>query len=483
MKQCLECYRFLSTTAERCIYCNHREFHPLNFEPSHFNENYRLHIDNVIIDDRPYMIENSIGRGGFGRVIKVFCTVDKKHYAVKVPLIFDELFSNQKGKSKRELDKSLQFLENEIATLLNVNDEAFVQRLKKGIVNTHHKSKDFSFPVLIMELADCTLEDIFKHQEPSAGGKQTVALKIPPDEKRKMIRESMNAITHLHELSVLHRDLSPDNLFAVDRGDRICYVLGDFGASKSLFKMEIGDRLSEVVGHNAYLDPNRYNKKYSNDLRLDIYSLGIIVTEILLGRFWVDVMGTENIHDFLAVDFEKDFLIKYAPAYIPPPVIKVLRKAVKRDIEARFNSVEDFRRALFAALEIIPGDGTPVDIIETGYSTRSIPFYFNFELPMISNDKTFAQEVISYKEGKSIELEDFRGAKLVFKNFMPQAVRVTGTKLYSAVITGNAVILNFITGYFNKLEEIAGPAASQMKGQLFFKGTLEVEGEAIHANI
>jgi serine/threonine protein kinase len=317
-----------------------------------------------------------------------------------------------------------------------------------------------------MELADCTLEEILLYI--SKGGEN----RIPYDEKVKIIKESVNAISRLHSLGVLHRDLSPDNLFAVDRKNTITYVLGDFGAAKTLFNMDADSKSSEVVGHNAYLDPSRYNKKYNRDFRLDIYSLGIIITEILMGRFWTDVMGKENIHDFLAVDFEKEFLLQYGASYIPAPITEVLRKAVKRDIEERYDTVENFKRALFAVLENRPEE------IESEYlepNTVTFPFYFNMKLPFELVDATFSQEIIKYNEGKKMELGDYRGAKIVFNDFFPKKVRVKDTSLYSAVISGNAILLNFLNSKYMEIEKLIEELEDDAVGELHFKGIIEVE--------
>lgn len=466
MKQCLKCHRFLSSQASHCLYCSHKDIKELEFEFSSYNPNYKIYTHEIIVDGQAYRIIKSIGRGGFGRVIKVFHTTEKKHYALKVPLIFDEIFSNQKGKQERDIKKSLEYLKNEIDTLVNVTDEAFIHRYKKGMVKARVKGRDTHFPVLVMELADCTLEEILK--QVSKGGEN----RIPYDEKVKIIKESVNAISHLHSLGVLHRDLSPDNLFAVDREDKITYVLGDFGASKSLFEMESGTRSSEVIGHNAYLDPCRYNRKYNRDFRLDIYSLGIIITEILMGRLWMDVMGKENIHDFLAVDFEKEFLLQPGSKYIPANIIEVLRKAVKRDIEERYDTIDDFRQALFDVLESHPEEMV-TEYIEP--NTITFPFYFTIKLPFELSDKTFSQEIISYDEEEKIVLPDYRGAKIVFGGFFPKKVKIRNTSLYSAVVSGNSILLNFLNSKYMEIEKLIEEFEDEVEGELHFKGIIEIE--------
>ncbi len=463
----MECLRFLPGKAERCIYCSHTVFKELEFEPSLLNPNYKIYAHEITVDGQAYTIIHSLGRGGFSRVIKVFNPGEKKYYALKVPLIFDELFSNQKGKPEKELEKSQDYMENEIKASFEVSDEAFLYRYKKGMVQTNSKGRDIQFPVLIMELAECTLEELIKYE--AKGGDNH----IPYDEKVKIVRESINAISHLHSLGVLHRDLSPDNLFVVDRGSKIAYVLGDFGAATSLLdRMDIS-KSSEVIGHREYIDPCRYNKKYKHDPRLDIYSLGIIVTEILIGKLWIDVIGRENIPDFLALDFERDFLLEFGPKYIMRHIIEVLKKAVKRNIEERYASIDDFRQALFAILDIDPAK---VTIGNISPKTRTIDFYFTIRLPFEVSEKTYFQETITYQEGKKIELSDYRGAKIVFNDFFPQQVQIKNTSFYWAAKHGNAVLLNFNNSQFIKIQKLIEKHKHDIKGELCFKGVMEITG-------
>lgn len=469
MKRCLKCYRFSSSRVDRCTFCGDNQIEELEFEFSKYNPNYTIYTHEIMVDDRPFQVIESIGRGGFGRVIKIFDTARQKHFAVKVPLIFDEIFSNQKGKTEKEMRKSLEFLENEIATLADVVDDAFIYRYEKGTVHTSLKGKDTSFPVLLMELAECTLEEIIKYAGKGKG------YRIAFEEKIKMIEDSLNAISRLHKQNLVHRDLSPDNLFAVDRANGISYVLGDFGAAKSLSGMEAGSPASEVVGHNAYLDPCRYNKKYNRDFRLDIYASGIIITEILMGKSWMDVMGKENIHDFMAVDFEKEFLLQAGAQYIPGVIVEALRRAVKRNIEERYPTIDDFRETLFPALAARPA-GEPVTAAAAGAPAHIItfPFYFTIKLPFESVDTTFSQEIIQFEEGQDVRLADHRGAKIVFSDCLLKRVRVTNTSLYSAVVSGNAILLNFLNSKYLEIERLLADF-EEAAGELHFKGMIEAE--------
>lgn len=94
----------------------------------------------------------------------------------------------------------------------------------------------------------------------------------------------INALNDLHHLGIVHRDLSPDNILIVNREGELHYVLGDFGGAKEVYKGSKGSS-SLLIGKPSYIDPERmFNPKYGKDCRMDIYSVGIIITEILMGN-------------------------------------------------------------------------------------------------------------------------------------------------------------------------------------------------------
>ena len=479
MRQCMNCQRILSSQPGKCIYCSSKELKELIFESSSISSNYKIYSHEIMVDDQAYTIVNPLGKGGFGTVIKVFDSLKNKYYALKVPLIFDKLFSNNKAVSDEDIEESKKFLEHEIDTILDYMDETFVFIYKKGISKVFSLGETVEFPVYIMELAEGSIISFIKSE--SEGNRITLSY----EERVKMIKESVNSISHLHSMNVVHRDLSPDNIFVVDRGGKISYVLGDFGASKELAQLKSTNKSSKIVGHTAYLDPARFNEANRYDFRIDLYSLGIIVTEILMGNLWSNVMGEENITHIAAFNFEKDFLLTEGTKFISEDLIKILRKAVKREINERYKSVDEFRKALFKALDIDSKKGTELsdtvieDIKEAEKpKTKKITFdfYFKIRITFASAGQTFAQEIISYKQEKEIELRDYHGAKITFDKFSPQKVNVKNTTLYAAVIVEDSILLNFKNSAYLKLQNAIARKKDRLKGELYFKGTLEVEG-------
>ena len=227
MKQCEKCYRFLSDQEYHCSFCKHRKLKRLNFLGSSLSGEIKIIRNDINVDDRAYNIINLLGKGGFGTVIQVIDPSDGKLYAMKGPLIFDEIFTNKQGNKKEDIERSQKYLEKEIDFFVKYSDDNFLHIYNKGMARAFSKGETESFPVLIMELAQGTIKDIIKHEKEGN--------KICHDEKNKIIREIVNSIIILHRKNLVHRDLSPDNLFIADRVG-ISYVLGDLGACKDLYK-------------------------------------------------------------------------------------------------------------------------------------------------------------------------------------------------------------------------------------------------------
>lgn len=474
MKQCIKCQRLLSDSIPKCLYCKHEEHREMNLAVKSISANYRIYTHELIVDDTAYTILKPLGKGGFGTVLKVFQENTGEYFAMKVPQRFDSIFSNNQASTEESIEMSNKYIENEINTILTLNDETFLYIFKKGEAKTFAKGKNVRFPVFIMELAEGTIENLITLESAQQ-------LQIPMEEKIKIIKETINAISHLHSMNIIHRDLSPDNIFMVSRGGRISYVLGDFGASKRLYEAQNLGKSTRIVGHSAYLDPMRYLDNYRYDFSTDVYSVGIIITEILMGNFWIKEFGEENISHMAAIDFENDFLMKRAPDVIDKKLIEVIRRSVRRKPDERYASVDEFRAALYDAFDIDSKKPASADLSEMAPAvdksvTKRIPFRFSVHLPFAAADHTVSQKVFSYQGEKEIVLDDYRGAKIVFPDIRLSAVEISGTPFYSTTIMDKSVVMNFKNSEFKKILAPLVESGKEHFGELEFQGMLRVQG-------
>lgn len=145
--------------------------------------------------------------------------------------------------------------------------------------------RSLSHPGIIKILDGGALEDCYYYStEFMPGGNLTRCLehgKIPMDPAMKIFMGVCEAMAYAHEKGVIHRDLKPSNILINASGNP---VLCDFAAAKTLESENTSlNQSSEILGTIAYLAPEqRFNSK-NIDRRADVYALGAILYEMLMG--------------------------------------------------------------------------------------------------------------------------------------------------------------------------------------------------------
>lgn len=193
--------------------------------------------------------EREIGKGGFGLVWKVIHKKTQKVYCIKV--------IKKDGIVQQKLVDQMN-REIEIMYILN---NPHCLRLK------NHFEDDTNF-YLVMPLA-------------SKGQLYRVLKKFRKFDERtaaQILRETISALQYLHSFKppIIHRDIKPENLL-LNEGGRI--LLADYGWSN--FNME-GDVRKTFCGTPEYIAPEMLLKK-GHDTRVDIWSIGILMFELLSG--------------------------------------------------------------------------------------------------------------------------------------------------------------------------------------------------------
>ena len=112
--------------------------------------------------------------------------------------------------------------------------------------------------------------------------------KLPITVALTVARQVLSALGATHARGILHRDLKPDNVFlarAADGGVRVKVL--DFGLSKAIAPSIEGPRLTRVgvvMGTPSYMAPEQATGASDLDARVDLYAVGMIVYESLVGR-------------------------------------------------------------------------------------------------------------------------------------------------------------------------------------------------------
>ncbi len=203
-----------------------------------------------------------IGSGGVGTVFKVFDKKLGRHVAVKVlnsVLIQDE----DRKRFEREARSMAQLQHSHICSIHDFDCESY-------------------HPFLVMDLIEGqSLDKILQSQWP-----------IPPKTVAHWLLQIGKALAHAHSRRVYHRDLKPQNIMINLDSDAI---LMDFGLAKCVGASDSLTKSGGFMGTPAYAPPEQFSDARHVDHRADIYSLGIVLYELLCrrlpfeGEFWTVV--------------------------------------------------------------------------------------------------------------------------------------------------------------------------------------------------
>src|SRR5512147_1328424 len=165
------------------------------------------------------------------------------------------------------------------------------------------------------------------------------------DEVRRVIKPVAEALAYAHGQGVLHRDVKPSNILLTPEGG---VYLADFGLARIAQAGESTLSQDSLLGTPQYISPEQAQGQSDLDARTDVYSLGVVVYELLLGRvpFQADTPYAV-IHDHIYAPLPLPRSIK--PDF-PEPLERVLLKALTKDRADRYASVGEFYEAFDQAI-------------------------------------------------------------------------------------------------------------------------------------
>ena len=210
-----------------------------------------------------------------------------------------------------------------------------------NIVQTYHLGMIGGQYFMVMEFVNGVNLEQFLERHIALGKS------IPVDLAAFIVSRIARGLAYAHEkrdkegrlLGIVHRDIGPKNIMIAHEGD---VKLTDFGIAKALDLM-YNEEGQVIAGKDEYLSPEQANYAVT-DARADIFPLGIVLTELLLGKnIFRNADRLESRKNILHLPIPQFSTLR---ADIPPKLEAIIQKALQRDRELRYQSAAEIMTAL-----------------------------------------------------------------------------------------------------------------------------------------
>ncbi|HYT70919.1 MAG TPA: serine/threonine-protein kinase [Gemmatimonadales bacterium] len=264
-----------------------------------------------------YTVEGEIGRGGMGVVFNARDERLKRRVAIKV--LPPELGFREEIRLRflREAETAARLSHPHIVPIHSVGESP------DGLV------------YFVMAYVDGE----------SLGGKLKRRGRLPPEEARRIMLETADALGAAHALGIVHRDVKPDNILL--EGSRGRVVVTDFGIAKALSSSTGPQTLTATgvaIGTPHYMSPEQAAGDREIDGRSDIYSLGVVSYQMLAGELPFHAPTVPGI--LMKHITEQAPLITDRRPDIPDDLAACVMRSLEKDPEDRWPTADALRRAL-----------------------------------------------------------------------------------------------------------------------------------------
>jgi serine/threonine-protein kinase len=171
---------------------------------------------------------------------------------------------------------------------------------------------------------------------------------LPVAQAIDFVLQSCEAIADAHALGIIHRDLKPANLFCIRRSDgRFSIKVLDFGISKFTVGEAPGHDITQtnaLMGSPAYMSPEQMMRSKGVDARADIWSLGVILFQLLAGRLPFPAQAVTELA--IKVANEPAPPLRALRPDSPERLEQVVARCLEKDRTARFQTVGELAIAL-----------------------------------------------------------------------------------------------------------------------------------------
>ncbi|XYH92463.1 serine/threonine-protein kinase [Sorangium sp. So ce1128] len=268
-----------------------------------------------------YRLERSLGRGSMGAVFAAEHVSLRQRVAVKFLLPKAKDFPGASARFLREARAAAAIRSEHVARVIDVG------------------TAELGLPYLVMEyLRGRDLQQVLDARGP-----------LPVSEAVDYVLQSCEAVAEAHARGIVHRDLKPGNLFLTTgtSGVPLVKVL-DFGLSKAADDTveETGKLTASemMLGSPCYMSPEQVRSTKDVDARTDVWSLGVILYQLLTARFPFDAPSISAL--FVAIVTEEATPPRVHRWELPAHLEEVILRCLEKDVQRRIQSVVELSRAL-----------------------------------------------------------------------------------------------------------------------------------------
>jgi len=262
-----------------------------------------------------YTIEGEIGRGGMGVVFRARDERLQRRVAIKV------------------LPPELAY-QKEIRERFTREAQTAARLSHPHIVPIHDVGTGNGLVYFIMGLVEGE----------SLGSRLKRRGRLPPEEARRIMRETADALSAAHAVSVIHRDIKPDNILL--EGTRGRVMVTDFGIAKAVSGTG-GHTLTGAgiaIGTPQFMSPEQAAGEKSIDGRSDIYSLGVVTYQMLTGELPFSAPTVAGI--LMKQITEPAPVVHEMRGDVPEDLSLAVARCLEKDPENRWPTADTLRRAL-----------------------------------------------------------------------------------------------------------------------------------------
>ena len=244
----------------------------------------------------PYEITEEIGKGGMATVFRAYQPSMDRHVAIKV--IRASMLGDTLGRDRFQREARV------VAKLEHPH-----------LLPVYDFDGEHDPPFIVMRfLEGGTLKQVME------------AGPLPPSEMIYTLRQVAQALDYAHRQGVVHRDLKPSNIM-IDREGNV--FVADFGIARVTDAPRDLTGTGVVMGTPGYMAPEQARGKAEVDGRADVYSLGVIIFEMLAGRGPFD--RESPLDELMAHIQEKAPDVRDFNPALPEDVSLVLRRALAKE--------------------------------------------------------------------------------------------------------------------------------------------------------